>query len=127
MGHGSMKTHVTILGWLYILANAIFLVLGVTGFIFLAGLGVVSGDFEAVKILGFIGGVGLVFFTLLALPGLVAGFGLLAGKSWARILALVVGFLGLFNIPIGTAIGIYTFLVLLQQDADEYFDMLKPA
>jgi hypothetical protein len=122
-----MKTHVTVLGWIYILANATFLVLGITGFVFLTGLGVLSGDFEAVKVLGFIGGVGAVFFTLLALPGLAAGFGLLTGKSWARILALVVGFLGLFNIPLGTAIGIYAFLVLLQQDAGEYFETLKPA
>lgn len=116
-----MKTHVTILSWLYILGNAIFLVLGITGLVFLAGLGVVTGDPEAVKILGFIGGVGALFFALLALPGLVAGIGLLAGKSWARVLALAVGFLGLINFPVGTAIGIYAFWVLLQQDAGEYF------
>ena len=116
----------TVLGWLYILGNAIFLVLGITGFIFLTGLGVVSGDFEAVKVLGFIGGVGAAFFTALALPGLVAGVGLLAGKSWARVLALVVGFLGLANFPLGTAIGVYAFWVLLQQDAGEYFEALKP-
>lgn len=127
MGQNAMKTHVTVLGWIFILANAFFLVLGITGFVFLTGLGVVSGDFEAVKVLGFIGGVGAVFFTLLALPGLAAGIGLLAGKPWARVLALVVGFLGLVNIPVGTAIGIYAFIVLLQQDASEYFDGLKAA
>jgi hypothetical protein len=122
-----MKTHVTVLGWLYVLGNAIFLVLGITGFLFLAGLGVLSGDAEAVKVLGFIGGVGAIFFAVLALPGLAAGFGLMAGKSWARVLALVVGFLGLANFPLGTAIGIYAFWVLLQHDADEYFATLKPA
>ena len=89
MGQRAMKTHVTVLGWIYILANATFLVLGITGFVFLTGLGVLSGDFEAVKVLGFIGGVGAVFFTLLALPGLAAGFGLLkfAGtvvSGWIR-------------------------------------------
>jgi hypothetical protein len=34
---------------------------------------------------------------------------------------MVVGFLGLVNFPIGTAIGIYTFWVLLQGEAADYF------
>ena len=58
---------------------------------------------------------------MLAIPGLVAGAGLLARKSWARILAIVVGILGLVNFPIGTAIGVYTLFVLMQDAAAEYF------
>ena len=34
---------------------------------------------------------------------------------------MVVGFLGLVNFPLGTAIGIYTFWVLLQDSAADYF------
>jgi hypothetical protein len=34
---------------------------------------------------------------------------------------MVVGFLGLVNFPIGTAIGIYTFWVLLQDAAADVF------
>jgi hypothetical protein len=46
--------------------------------------------------------------ALLGLPGLLAGYGLLTRKPWARILAIVVGILSLLNFPIGTAIGLYT-------------------
>ena len=50
-----------------------------------------------------------------------ASYGLLARKPWARILALVVGILGLVNFPIGTAIGLYTFWVLTQPAAMDAF------
>ena len=46
--------------------------------------------------------------ALLGLPGLLAGYGLLTRKPWARILAIVVGILSLLNFPVGTAIGLYT-------------------
>jgi hypothetical protein len=68
-----------------------------------------------------IGTFGAVFFTLLALPGLLAGFGLVKREPWARVLALVLAFLNLVNFPLGTALGIYAFFVLLQKEATEYF------
>jgi hypothetical protein len=52
---------------------------------------------------------------------MLAGYGLLKRTPWARVLALVVAILSLINFPIGTAIGIYTFWVMLQEEAAEYF------
>jgi hypothetical protein len=63
----------------------------------------------------------------LAIPGLVAGYGLLTWKSWGRILAIVVGILSLINFPLGTAVGIYTLWVLFQEEATDYFTFPKPA
>src|SRR5438552_472161 len=37
--------------------------------------------------------------------GFAAGWGLLQREPWARAGALVVGFISLFNVPIGTALG----------------------
>jgi len=120
-----MRLHVRIVGWLNIVANGIFLLLGICGFVFFVGLGVFaaadSGDAVAMPILGLVGTIGLVFFAVLALPGLLAGYGLLRRKKWGQILGLVVGFLSLFNIPIGTAIGGYTLFVLFQSSASDYF------
>ncbi|MCA8954422.1 MAG: hypothetical protein KDC87_00020 [Planctomycetes bacterium] len=53
----------------------------------------------------------------LSLPGIAAGAGLLRRRGWARILAMVLGGLYLLNAPVGTALGIYTFWVLLDDDA----------
>lgn len=121
------ELHISVLGWLYILGNIIYLVIGGVGLIFLTGIGIVSRDPEAVEVLSFIGGIGFVFFTLLAIPGLIAGVGLLKRQSWARILALVLAILGLVNFPIGTAVGIYALWVLLQTEVSDHFLPLKAA
>jgi urea transporter len=50
--------------------------------------------------------------------GFVVGWGLVTRAPWARILALVLAFISMVtNIPLGTALGIYTLWVLLPQDA----------
>jgi len=119
-----MHQHVSILGWLYIIVNAIFLLLGLCGLLFFVGVGSIAaaeGDPTAFGVLGIIGVVALAFFAVLALPGILAGYGLLKRERWGQILALIVGVMSLFNLPIGTAIGIYTLFVLLQNAADPYF------
>lgn len=62
---------------------------------------------------------------LKAAAGFFAGWGLLQRESWARILALIVGFISLFNIPLGTALGIYTLWVLLPAQSDEEYRALS--
>ena len=104
-----LHMHVQIAGWLNIVANSIFLLLGICGFVFFAGLGFFatadSGDAVALPILGLVGTVGLLFFAVLSLSRLLAGYGLLKQKKWGQILGIVVGLLSLFNIPVGTALG----------------------
>lgn len=56
-----------------------------------------------------------------AAASLIAGLGLLQREPWGRTLALVVGFISLFNIPIGTALGVYTLWVLLPARSDEEY------
>lgn len=119
--------HVNILGWIYLLSSAFFLVIGLLTLILLAGIGIATQDLVAFQILGVVGISGALFFALLALPGLAAGYGLLKRCSWARFLALIVGFFNLANFPIGSAIGVYTFVVLLQNGMDEYFVSPKTA
>jgi hypothetical protein len=45
--------------------------------------------------------------------GIIAGWGLHERHSWARMLAIVLGFLSLLHFPFGMALGIYTLWVLL--------------
>ena len=127
MNERNWQLHIDILGWLYLLSNAILLVLGIVGLFFMTGIGLASGEPEAFGILSVVGVAGLIFFTLLALPGLITGYGLLKRYSWARILALVIGFLSLVNFPIGSMIGVYTYVVLLQGGITDHFDSLKTA
>jgi hypothetical protein len=123
MDANSLHLHVPVLGWLFVVTNALLLATGLVGLVLLVGIGAAVQDPMAFRILSIIGTAGLVFFALMALPGIAAGIGLLRRRHWGRTLALVVGILGLAAFPIGTALGIYAFFVLLQSGAGAYFGL----
>ena len=121
LNQNQLQQHVNLLGWLLIVEHAILLLVAGFVFVLLTGVGVVSGDSEAMAILGIVGTTVGVFLAALSAPGIAAGIGLLKRKSWGRFLAMVVGVLGLLNFPVGTLIGIYMLWVLMQDSAAEYF------
>jgi len=114
--------HVLILGWLHIIGSALFLAIAVFVFFLLTTIGAISGEAEALAVLSIIGTGVAALLTAIAIPGFVAGIGLLRRKNWGRILAIVAGILNLVNFPIGTIIGGYTLWVLFQNAATDYFE-----
>lgn len=54
----------------------------------------------------------IFWFTLAAIPLLIAGWGLLRVKRWARLFAIVLAAIALLIFPIGTAFGVYALWVL---------------
>ena len=116
-----IQQHIVIVGWLHIVGSAFFLLIGLFVFALLTGIGAVIRDPEALPILTVVGTAVGLFMAALSIPGLAAGYGLLRRRPWARVLGIVVGVLNLINFPIGTAIGIYTLWVLIQQAAVDYF------
>ncbi len=75
---------------------------------------------------GILHGIGIMLMAGGAL-GILAGWGLLERQPWARILAIVLGFLVLFHFGIGTVLGIYTLWVLLPaESAREFERMTRP-
>lgn len=58
----------------------------------------------------------LVFWGIISILGIVGGIGILNNQTWAKRLVLVLGFVYLLYIPLGTILGIYTIWVLLLQD-----------
>jgi hypothetical protein len=71
----------------------------------------------------FLGAIGLVISGF-AIAGLIAGWGLMARCSWARMLAIVLGCISLIHFPLGTALGIYTLWVLVPAGADAEYRSL---
>ena len=116
-----MDNHVRILGWLFVVYHAIGIVVGLVIFFFLAGIGILSGEVEAVGVLTMIGLAISMLLIVLSAPGIVAGAGLLARKQWARILAIILGVIHLFEFPIGTLFGGYTLWVLMNRDVQHGF------
>ena len=114
-------THVTILAWLNIGLSALIALIGVFALFFLTGIGVAADDPEAARILGFVGFAGAGFLITLSLPGFLAGYGLLKRRRWGRILGIVVAVIDLFEIPVGTAVGLYGLWVLTADEAPGHF------
>jgi hypothetical protein len=114
-----MQQHITILGWLYIVFGA----LGLFGALFIllvmGGTGMLAGDAQTAALLSGIGLFVAVIVAILSVPSILAGWGLLKRKSWSRLLAIVIGALNLLNVPIGTAIGIYTIWALTQNESQQ--------
>jgi hypothetical protein len=55
------------------------------------------------------------FLLLLSAPAIVGGWGLIKGKSWSRVLMIVISALHLLSFPVGTALGVYGLWVLLDE------------
>ena len=66
------------------------------------------------------GGV-LGIFAIISIIGIIAGWGLLDHRQWARMLIIVLACLALLNIPFGTALGIYTLWVLLPAESEREY------
>lgn len=127
LSKNDLDMHVMIIGGLHVLSSGVLVLVGAFLLVFLPSIGAVSGDPDAIAVMGITGPMLCFLLTALAVPGLVTGFGLLKRKPWARVLALAVGVLALFNFPVGTLTGAYTIWVLGQQSATSYFSNLKTA
>jgi len=116
-----MDEHVTILGALYIAFNALMLFAAIIVFVVIVGGGLLSGDADAIAITSGVGSAIAFLLVILSAPGIIGGIGLLKRRYWARILILVLGFLNLVSIPLGTLLGIYTIWVLMKEETAQLF------
>jgi hypothetical protein len=112
-----MKAQIELVGILHIVYSGLGILIAVACFVLLSGIGWISGDATAMGVLGIIGVLIAMVLAVASIPGIIAGIGLLKLKPWARILAIIVSCLDLFNIPFGTALGVYTFYVLMNDEA----------
>jgi hypothetical protein len=65
-----------------------------------------------------------VFIVLRGTLALIAGWGLLEHAQWGRIVAIVVAFLNILKFPFGTALGIWTLVVLMGYRNSTLYDQL---
>jgi hypothetical protein len=127
-----VRAHIRLLGILWTAYSALHLIFGllvilVSQTIFGRAIHFGSGPPAAAMwlrpLLCFVGSLILIK----AAAGFIAGWGLLQHEDWARTVALVMGFIALLNVPIGTALGIYTLSVLLPGQSDEEYRALAQA
>lgn len=116
------EQHIRILAWLYIIRGVLILLGAITVFVALTFTGLFSGSLVETLVTPLAGvGIALLLF-IISLPTFLAGMGLLDGKGWARVLAMILGVFSFLDFPLGTALCIYTFWVLWGRDADPHFE-----
>ena len=116
-----MSTHIKVLGWLHIIFGVfgLFTALAVFGGTILGSL--FAGSISGMVGIGLAGSFAAVVVAMLAIPGFIAGYGLLKFRPWARILTIVLSVLQLIHFPYGTALGVYGLWVLLSSDGAAQF------
>ena len=123
-----METHVKVLAILYLVLSGCMALFALMLMLIFGGASAVVGATAppedaviALPIMG-ITGVALAGFSLaLAIPGLLAGYGLLKRQNWARILTIILSAIQLLNIPVGTLLGAYGLWVMLSKDTERVF------
>ena len=55
-------------------------------------------------------------FIFASLPSIIGGIATLQGKKWGMILLMIGGCLSIFSFPFGTAIGVYTIYVFIEDN-----------
>ena len=116
-----MAIHVKVLGWLHLIFGALGLLaaFAVMGGTVLGGL--FSGSLTGMIGLSMIGTFAAVIIIAYAIPGLLAGYGLLKFAPWARVLTIVLALFELLRFPFGTCLGVYSLWVLLSADGAALF------
>ena len=127
-----MTRHIDTLGFVFmgfgLFQSVIALLIG--GFYLLIGLGVLGigvaeGDGEAIIMSVLSGSVGLCIAAAVlctAVPSILVGRGLRARRPWSRIGGIILGIMGMFNIPLGTALGVFALVVLFDKEVSAEFD-----
>lgn len=119
-----MTTYRPLVGWTHLVLGALALLPALILPLVFGGIwGIVavgSKDPEASAIVGVTFGVVLIIVlaVLLVSGGLsiAAGVGVLRGKAWGDLLAIVASLLHVLNFPIGTIVGAFTLWVLLARE-----------
>ena len=131
---GKVRRHLHLLAILWLafsafntLAGLFLLVLGNAFFPHLHEMKDVPPDVPSGFLTALFSTLGIIVLAKAAF-GFLVGWGLLQRESWARTLALILAFISLFtNIPLGTAIGVYTLWVLLPSESQRQYEDLVTA
>jgi len=116
-----MEKHIPVIAWLHIVLGALGILFAIFLFTVVAGAGILTGNDIAIALIAFVAWFLGFLIAILSLPGIIGGIYLLKHRAWARILLLIVAFLDLLNIPFGTALGIYTIWVLMNDETIRIF------
>jgi hypothetical protein len=93
-----------------------FLVMGIT-----MPIASRNGDPSPAALFAIIGVIAAFITLILTIPPLIAGYGFLKRKRWSKVAGAISAALALLSIPMGTALGIYTFWFLFGEKGRQLY------
>jgi hypothetical protein len=129
----NMDKHAQLIGILWIVYGVLSLLGGIIVLVVLLSLSAIPdmnyGDLgrSGPHVLRIIAICVSSFLFILGIPKIIGGLGLQKQREWARILVMILSFLSLLNIPLGTALGIYSIVYLMKPEMIELFKHPKTA
>lgn len=122
--------HNKTLGILHIVYGLLHIVLGLA-MIPLFGLGIGMSAREAdAPAAGFFllfMAIFAIFWLLFSLPSVIAGYGLLKRRRWAKIWTIIAAVIAGPSVPLGTGLCVYSFWFLFSGGGNELYDTNAPA
>jgi hypothetical protein len=128
-----VRDHIKLLGILNIIMGGITALIGIVVLLLFGGAaGLIATRVQdaldpehvmlAAPIVMIIGLCIAGFLLILSAPAIIGGWGLIKGKSWSRVLMIVISALHLLSFPVGTALGIYGLWVLLNEQSRQFLE-----
>lgn len=121
-----MEQHIKVLSVLFIILGILGIVVAVAFMLLGAGTAatiLAQDDSNEARVGAAWAGGCITFvaalFGIMAIPSIIAGWGLSQRKSWARILTIILAILSLPQFPVGTAIGVYALVILFNDEAKQ--------
>ena len=114
-----MKTHVQLIGWLWIAWGIVSMVMVIVGLI-ISNVNIPNPQDSILVTSGV-----LCLFIPGTIADFAAGFGLLQYKSWARILAIILAIINLIflcALILPAALAIYTLIIMFNGEAKALFN-----
>jgi hypothetical protein len=121
-----MKRHIKIVAGLYLVLGVLGIIAALVVFGMLGGMpDFAARDDHPAAMIVLLGGIATLAIVTVSVPSIITGIGLLKFQSWARVLSIILSVVHLFNIPFGTALGVYGLWVMQQPETQLLFQRQK--
>lgn len=120
------EKHIRVIAWIHLVLGGLVLFTAALAFVSVLLGGLFSGQIVATLASPVVAIITAIAVGIFSIPALLAGKGLLEGKGWARVLAMVLAVFHFAHFPLGSAFCIYSFWILWASKADPHFERSYP-
>jgi hypothetical protein len=114
-----MLQHIKILGILFLVRGILSTALGLILFTIFRSGAIIFGDYRVQTIVSIVVTVIAIIALVRGIPDIICGAGLLAQRKWSRVFGIIMAVISIFEVPIGTALGIYGLWVLFKPETQQ--------